>query len=178
MSNVKQEPIDKRAWGLGPWATEPDRVEFESEGFPCLIVRHEASGHLCGYVAVPPGHPWHGKTESYSWDDDGNAIDGGLDVRVHGGVSYAAFCDGNVCHVPKPGEPDDVWWIGFDMGHCDDLSPLMHSQKWFANIPTVVYRTIQYVRAECESVARQAKAAMPVDKDKWISGGPWCVVSS
>src|SRR5690606_18441494 len=29
----------------------------------------------------------------------------------------------SVCHVADAGEPDHVWWFGFDCAHCDDLSP-------------------------------------------------------
>ena len=43
------------AWGQGPWDDEPDRVDFEHAGFPCLLLRNPRLGQWCGYVAVPPG---------------------------------------------------------------------------------------------------------------------------
>ena len=143
-------PIDKSTWGDGPWQDEPDRVEFESEGFPCLIVRNPSLGTLCGYVAMPPGHPWHGKHY------------GDLDVEVHGGLTFADACQGHICHVPKPGAPDDVWWLGFDMGHAWDIWPgYVALTRGFAleGFSGASYKTVEYVRKECESVAAQAKAA-------------------
>lgn len=113
--------IDKAVWGEGPWVGEPDKMQWQdpATGLPCLIVRNsECTGALCGYVGVPPGHPLHGK----SYND--------VEVSVHGGLTFADKCrpeadDGGICHVADPGEPDDVWWLGFDCAHAMDLSPHM-----------------------------------------------------
>lgn len=144
----KLEPIvyDKSSWGPGPWQTEPDRVEFEAEGYPCLITRHQTLGTLCGYVAVPPGHPLHGK----------DPFDDRLSLNAHGGVNYGSLCSGHICHVPKPGEPDDVWWFGFDCGHAGDLSPGTQITSFFP-LNDQVYRDIAYVRGQCEWLAHQLK---------------------
>src|SRR5437667_10881267 len=97
--------IDKTTWGDGPWLTEPDRIEWDHAGLPCLALRNH-HGTWCGYADVAPGHPWHGKSN----DDI-------ADLDVHGGLTYANACqhreDGvmGICHVPKPGEPDDGWWF-------------------------------------------------------------------
>lgn len=40
-------PIDKSAWGPGPWQDEPDRVEWEHAGLPCLMVRSRDLGQWC-----------------------------------------------------------------------------------------------------------------------------------
>src|SRR5260221_8568664 len=141
-TNTKTEAIDKSKWGRGPWQNEPDRIEYEHLGFPCLIVRVDHSGHLCGYVAVPPGHPWHGA----DYND--------VSADVHGGLTYGDTCAGRICHVPKPGEPDNVFWLGFDCGHCDDMSP-----AYPRHLKRGIYRTVSYVRSEIESLAAQAKAA-------------------
>src|SRR5438270_834768 len=93
------EAVDRSKWPHGPWDNEPDRAEFKHLGFPCLLVRQSQSGHWCGYVAVPPGHPWHGLEDYAAYR---------LDVEVHGGITYGNKCAGKVCHVPAPGEPDDV----------------------------------------------------------------------
>jgi hypothetical protein len=96
---------------------EADHVSWvdEESGLPCVMKRHPRSGHWCGYVGVPPGHSEHGK----DWDS--------ARLKCHGGVTYADGCDGDpemgVCHVPEPGEPDDVWGLGFDYAHSGDLSP-------------------------------------------------------
>lgn len=134
--------------GVGPWVDEPDRVEWKSAGgLPCLIVRNAACGHLCGYVAVPPGHPMHGR----GTDDER------LDLDVHGGITYAAACRGDVCHVPAPGEPDDVWWIGFDAAHAGDAIPL--TDRLCPKLMAVsTYRDVAYMRAECEGLAAQLEA--------------------
>src|SRR4051812_33030319 len=101
---------DRPKWGLGPWESEPDRIEFEAHGFPCILHRGGA-GAWCGYVGVDPTHPYHGR------DYDS------LDVSVHGGLTYAKECSGHVCHVPKPGEPENLWWFGFDCAHSGDMHP-------------------------------------------------------
>jgi hypothetical protein len=153
--------VDRSRWARGPWDDEPDRVEFVTEaGFPAII-RRVPSGHLCGYVAVPPGHPAHGKTYGRTWETDEkgetdfdrpvpNVVE---DLVVHGGITYAEPCDHDVgvCHVPAPGESDDVWWLGFDAAHGGDVSPAYSSGYGS-------YRTVAYMRDECESLAKQLAA--------------------
>jgi hypothetical protein len=83
-----------------------------------LAVRHPEYGHWCGYVGVHQGHELHGKR--YQDIED---------IDVHGGLTYSNKCDPSeregtgVCHVPGPGEDEDVWWFGFDCAHYNDLSP-------------------------------------------------------
>ena len=133
-------------FGPGPWQDEPDRVEWRFEGFACLMVRQPDQGHWCGYVGLPPGHPWHGK------DPD--------DAQVHGGITYGSPCEGVVCHVPQPGEPDEVWWLGFDCAHSGDLSPgSMQRYGWPPMSGT--YKDRAYVEREVEQLARQAAEAKP-----------------
>ncbi|HEX9504236.1 MAG TPA: hypothetical protein VF974_08050 [Patescibacteria group bacterium] len=134
---------DKSKWGPGPWQNEPDRIEFEYNRFPCLMQRNMQLGNWCGYVAVPPGHPAFEK----SYND--------IEVNVHGGLTYANHCNGHICHIPKPGKPDNVWWLGFDLGHLDDLMP------WFKRHGIMndgVYRDVAYVKAECKNLAQQLEA--------------------
>ncbi len=147
MSAVAEKKMDKSKWGDGPWQTEPDRKEWEHAGFPCLIVRVESHGALCGYVAVPPGHPWHGK----GYDD----IDG---ADVHGGLTYASKCSGKVCHVPKPGESDDVWWLGFDHAHSGDASPAYDARhRSLGLLDDNIYRDMAYATAGVEALAEAAE---------------------
>lgn len=138
-------------WGDGPWLDEPDRVDFEFAGIPCLLRRNayagkpDASmGNWCGYAAVAPGHPLHG-AGYYAAEEAG--------VRAHGGLTYASACAGEICHVPKPGEPDDVWWFGFDCAHSGDLVPA-HCCRRTAFIGEV-YRDLAYVYAETTLLAAQ-----------------------
>ena len=138
--------IDKSEWAPGPWHQEPDKIEWRHNGLPCLIVRGP-SGALCGYVGVPPGHPWHGA--------DGGVGEPGLDV--HGGITYGDRCqaDGKICHVARPGEPDDVWWLGFDCAHYGDAIP-SRTGDWRL---MGTYKDIAYVRREVERLAEMVKTA-------------------
>lgn len=157
----------ERPWPEGPWMNEPDRVLWTDPdtGLDCMVRRHDRSGHLCGYVAVPAGHPAHGQSY-YHWDDDEEytpvqrAING---INVHGGLTYAEPCDGDqeagICHIPRPGESDDAWWFGFDCAHHMDQSPGNTSYAHLIHrYPGEVYRTVEYVRGECTSLARQLAA--------------------
>ena len=134
-SQAKMRPT----WPQGPWSSEPDRVEWRSHGLPCLILRGPLGG-LCGYVGVPPEHPAHGK----GYDD--------IDVCVHGGLTYARACGGAICHVPAEGETENVWWLGFDCAHCGDMTP---SDAKYGHNRNDVYRDVDYVRCEVESLAEQ-----------------------
>lgn len=154
-------------FGEGPWLDEPDRVEWRHHGYACLARRNNL-GVWCGYVAMPPSHPWHGKDYSAPWDSEyEHKLPGypeSLDaVRVHGGLTYAAACAGEICHVPEPGESDAVWWFGFDCGHCEDYAPGLQQlarTREFADLHRgLTYRDLSYVRREVESLADQARAA-------------------
>lgn len=150
---------DKSSWGRGPWHSEPDRVDFEHAGLSCLLLRG-ALGAWCGYAAVTTSHPLHGKGYDqcidstcgieYCYEHSPSAL-----LHAHGGLTYADACSGAICHIPKPGEPDDVWWFGFDCGHCDDLVPGMAR---YSSIPERgIYRDLAYVRAETERLAEQLR---------------------
>lgn len=150
-SHIARE-VKLEKFGPGPWIDEPDRVEWRHEGLPCLI-RRGPLGALCGYVAVPPEHPWHGA----HYDD--------VPASAHGGLTFADRCHGEICHVPQPGEPDDVWWFGFDCGHYQDLIPEFCKRiadgAYYAPILTegVSYRDVAYVRAETLELAEQVVSA-------------------
>jgi hypothetical protein len=174
MDPIEKTFIDKTGWVDGPWMHEPDRIEWRHEAAPslaCLIVRGHL-GALCGYVGLPPGHPWHGK--DYGADD--------MSPDVHGGLTFAAPCDedGRICHVPQPGEPADVWWLGFDCGHGGDYFMMASGRIMAEKRPDLfsgtyeppppgtdpfwtthgTYRDIAYVRAEVERLAEQCAAAV------------------
>jgi hypothetical protein len=160
-------PLEQRReqWGVGPWLDEPDRVDFEFAGLPCLLHRNiRTDGRYspaawCGYVAVPPGHPLHGL--GYGSPE----VDHAMRVRgVHGGLTYSEACAGHICHVPKPGEPDDVWWFGFDCNHSGDLAPGLAKgfgatggapESCRLTLPGDEYRDIAYVYAETIALAAQ-----------------------
>ena len=161
-------------WAPGPWDGEPDKISWTdaATGRPCLIVR-SPMGALCGYVAVDPGHPLHGVDEDLP------------DLVVHGGITYTDRCQPTeseaegVCHIPEPGRPEDVWWLGFDCGHFDDLMPGLladiastrRSIGLFADLARTgrsprlfggsTYRPVSYVVAQVEALARQLVDAAP-----------------
>lgn len=145
----ENERIKKEA-GHGPWSKEPNRVEFKHGGFHCILHRGGLAA-WCGYVGVGPDHPAHGK----QYDD--------VDVEVHGGLTYAEKCQGHVCHVPAPGEPDDLWWLGFDCSHFMDLAP--GSLAIEHRFPTTIgildrgrYWTVEDVTTETRRLAEQLAA--------------------
>jgi hypothetical protein len=158
--------IDKSAWPRGPWDHEPDKVTWvdPATGLDCMINRGPV-GAWCGYVGVPPEHPWHGKDYMQctlpepcaDWCDD-RYCEHRPDVSIHGGLTYADACQDTadesrgICHVPEPGRPHDVWWLGFDCAHLHDLAPAMER---YGSYGGDVYRDEAYVRAEVLSLARQ-----------------------
>lgn len=162
------DKIDRSEWGPGPWVGEPDKVQWKDDatGLDCLANRHPRSGNWCGYVGVPPGHALHGKR----YDDvhfDGE--DGYPDV--HGGLTFADECEKadapcrGICHIPQPGEPEHLWWFGFDCHHSGDVAP--GSIKWdrdhgFDSYAfNASYRPLGYVQRECAKFAAQIVAAFP-----------------
>lgn len=134
--------VDRDRWPVGPWDGEPDRVEWRSHGMPCLAVRNRM-GAWCGYVAVGAGHPDHGRDYS------------DVDADVHGGLTYSDRCAGPICHVPKAGEEDAVWWLGFDCAHAGDLVPALVATIGRGMFGADRYRSLAYVRAEVERLAEQ-----------------------
>lgn len=181
-----REPIVPREkWGPGPWEDEPDRFAWRSQGFVCLAVRVPTSGTWCGYVAVPPGHPWYGVSafDVVVLNDE--------EVDVHGGLTWGQTgCDEFRTFTPRPGESLDVHWLGFDTNHGADYAPARNAwmrellpyneltamintpydhekrvalEKAFApelyRMGGGVYRTLAYVRGQVEQLAAQAARA-------------------
>ncbi len=161
MRNENGRLIDRYGGEMvdGIWHDEPDRVEFKHAGIQCLAKRGP-HGNWCGYVGVPPGHPWHGEHGiNYREDSLG-------EVDVHGGITYSAACDhdNGICHVPEPGEPEHLFWQGFDCGGAFDLQPMVLT--WSLNRGGYegmgigdVYRDLAFVTAEIKRLAEQAQAA-------------------
>lgn len=99
------------------------------------------------------------------------------DLNAHGGVNFANQCspfggeEDGICHVPGPGETDEVWWFGFDCSHAFDLSPGYEARtrdmlaKIHSSLPRPalldpgpykeVYRDFAYVVEECRQLAKQ-----------------------
>lgn len=136
---------DRSKWDSGPWNNEPDdKVVWidTATNLDCMIVRN-GMGSWCGYVGLPPQHPHHGKKyDAIPWEC----------YDVHGGLTFTDSCGGHICHVPEPGRPHDIWWLGFDCNHSCDRAPL--SYGWRGG----EYRTQQYVVEEVTKLALQASS--------------------
>ena len=152
----RHEMPPKSTWGEGEWQNEPDKKQWQDEktGYPCLIHRG-SSGSLCGYVGISEGHNLH----KVDYD--------GFSVEVHGGLTYSGFCNPSsedeygICHVPEPGDPDNVWWVGFDTAHAFDYCPAIRAvlRGMGSDLDRGdTYRTMDYVEAEVASLAAQLKA--------------------
>jgi len=116
------------------------------EGFEWEVTSNRI-GYRCGYVRVPPGHPWHGKHY--------DAVEPYPDV--HGGLTFAeADTD---C---GKGAEDNAWWLGFDCAHAGDAPdpelPGYYSRGLSLSDGDVI-RTTDYVEAECRNLIEQAQAA-------------------
>ncbi len=113
---------------------------IEHQTFPCYIItRNVMKGrpHLCGYIAVPLGHPWHGK----SYDD--------FESRVHGGLTYSsAFLRAGDTTPIDVAIPIGSWIFGFDCAHYGD-----------GLCGEGGYKDESYVRDELLSLRSQAEAA-------------------
>lgn len=148
MKTIEYRTIDKSSWAKGPWQDEPDKVQWQdpTTGLACLIVRGPI-GALCGYVGVPPGH------EAFGRDYDS------LDLSAHGGLTFAHGCSNgpeatSICHLPEEGEPDGVWWLGFDCAHGGDLAPSPTYTVFLGD----TYRDLAYVKAQVAGLAHQLKS--------------------
>lgn len=151
METIEKDFIDKSIWGPGPWQSEPDKVQWEDPEtkLPCLAVRNKNLGHWCGYVGVAEKHPLYGRP----YND--------YELEIHGGLTFSGPCteadpEHGICHMPSPGESDNVWWIGFDCAHGHDTMPNLKTPLF----PEQEYRTIDYVKTECAGLAKQLKEMM------------------
>ena len=169
METKEYRSVDKSGWPRGEWHDEPDKIQWadEATGLPCLIVRGP-SGALCGYVGVPDTHPWHSKEYGAAIGECNEDCDGDYhyghridsSIRVHGGLTFSDACqhsaeDRGICHVPGPGEPDNIWWFGFDCAHSGDLCP-SYERHYGAGYGS--YKSVAYVRLEVTKLAEQLAA--------------------
>jgi len=175
MRHEYHHDTDKTEWGDGPWLTEPDKVVWvdEATNLDCMIHRNQV-GALCGYVGVPPTHPWHGLSYS-EIEHEG--------VDVHGTLTFTNKCqetateEDGICHVPEPGREHDIWWVGFDCAHNNmDIAPGIEKYRITHPVQSLIhdlseaftgagtwanptYKTVEWVQAEVERLAAQAKEA-------------------
>lgn len=165
--------VDRTGWKPGPWDSEPDRAQWTHAGFACLMVRHPHHGYLCSYVGVDRAHPLYGKHPLHGEADE---LFANLDPARD--LNYGDYCDDVICHVPEPGMPDDVWWLGMDFGHAFDQAPGQEAREreLEKRIPSLAeigerlresyrqlncgprYQDMSFVKAQTEALAEQLRA--------------------
>jgi len=108
-------------------------------------VTSNGRGYRCGYVRIPPGHPWHGK----GYDDIEPY------PEVHGGLTFAR----PDVDCGKGGDDND-WWLGFDCAHYMD-APDPSLPGYRPDMPAYgSIKTTSYVAGQCRSLAKQAAAVV------------------
>lgn len=158
------QQISRSQFGTGPWNDEPNHAEWvdQETQYPCLMLRHDALGHWCGYVGVFGDHPCYGR--------DYDKIE--ARILVHGGLNYSSFrAERRFVRVT----PETPWWFGFDCAHAFDTVPAidvgalkkfkeeldaeMREMLERLNISDKAfkseYRTFDWVRAEVTDLANQ-----------------------
>lgn len=110
----------------------------QHHGFDWFTARNNM-GYRCGYVIVPPGHPWFGQ------DYDSIA------VECHGGLTFSDSTGFG------------AWCVGFDCAHAGDAPDptLPGTHHIFSSLlgGGDVIRSLEFVEAECCLLCAQAAAA-------------------
>ena len=135
----------------GEWDAEPDWLEFEHAGLPCLLLRGP-SGAWSGYVHIPPYHPVLGEVH-----DDGHMY---WPFDVHGGITWEgsrAFSDGRM-----------LFMVGFDLHHLNDWAPEDHKYK---DSMRGEYRNTEYAMQETRLLAEQVSGYKPLEQMANIFSG-------
>lgn len=143
------EPVDMLKRTDGPWKAEPSAANWVDSrtGLNCAMIRHGVLGTWCGYVAVPEGHPLHGKSYSDSVQVPMTFMDRffSRELNVERDIGFLnmflATIDpdralGDQGHIAlvlvlpahqglSYASPDDdgAWWFGFDCAHGGDFMP-------------------------------------------------------
>lgn len=97
-------------------------------------VSKQDRGYHCGYVRIPEGHPWYGEHYNNLFTSEDFVVD------VHGGLTFSAM-----------DRETKEWIIGFDCAHYGD-APTPESEWEYG-----IYRSAEYVEAQCRHLCRQAK---------------------
>lgn len=154
----------------GPWQGEPDKELWKDpeSGFTCLTWRNH-SGVWCGYVELPENHPLYGIEYS---DPVPPSCQHAAEEIMQGPAgkrgAISIFCMAG--RGPMAGDLFDVhgsitfsgarehggFWYGFDCGHSGDYTPALEF-----TFDDGEYRTLEYTKAECASLAKQLMALMP-----------------
>jgi hypothetical protein len=133
-----------------------ERMWFTESGYRAIVIFND-TGHRCGYIEIPRSHPCYEKEYS------------DIDVNVHGGLTFSAYNK----EMPYD-SPEGFWVLGFDCIHSSDSNDLEAYERYsnMGYIPKIqedishifnmifsdgIVRTLDFVVAECESLATQLK---------------------
>jgi hypothetical protein len=133
-----------------------ERMWFTESGYRAIVVFNK-TGHRCGYVEIPRSHPCYEKECS------------DININVHGGLTFSAHVNEMPYDTLK-----EFWVLGFDCIHSGDAIDLESYERYsnMGYIPKIqedishifniifsdgVVRTLDFVVAECESLATQLK---------------------
>lgn len=112
------------------------------------VVLATSMGHRCGYVGVPDGHQYFGK----SYNE--------VDMNVHGALTFSSE------EIGKYPVESDLHWFGFDCAHymdakdvsiMDEMHRNFHEQYSRFESEGAVVRDLAFCERECESLADQLK---------------------
>jgi hypothetical protein len=161
-----------------------EKVWTTNAGYKAVVLMFNRMGHRCGYVGVPPSHMLYKKEYSsycpelaslVQYTKEGPVgkrgpilvfcmVGLGVEPRpdnifdVHGGL---AFSNGGDWGSNYPIPNTNLWWFGYNCGHCDDgldysVMPASVSRTLSVIAPRLgTIRTLEYCVAECESLAQQ-----------------------
>ena len=162
--------------------------KFDYLGYKC-VVTFNTMGFRCGYVGLPKEHCLFGKTYDDYLDikksdieekeisgvfpmlslllDEDERISIECYFNCHEGITYSN--GGKNSNYPIN---SDLWWFGFDCGHCYDSNDYDLAIEYFPHLkehllwtkeiedryPTgEEVRTLEYVEKECKKLAEQLK---------------------
>ena len=130
-----------------------DRWTDDATGYACKIGR-SWGGIKVGYVAVPSEHPFHNKSYEYKIPKTNEHMDmpvsdttGPMELLLHAldedtthiRISLASMVHGGITFADTMKDEDvDLWWFGFDCGHCFDEG---------------IERSDAYLKEECAKLA-------------------------
>lgn len=163
---------------------EPPFHLFKHRDLCCAMARNmSVTGNWCGYVGIEDTHPFYGKdcgdsvivkdlssvkfNNNYigllTLDRDlaaAGAIDIGLYLNVHSGITYAD--DHCPCIDKEIFGP--MWWLGFDTAHAGDawaLQIVIDGATFPMNFESDIYRDYQYARWQTRKLAEQLADLQP-----------------
>lgn len=141
----------------GVWTDEEDFMFWidNYSGLPCMIIRNQSLGNLCGYVGVNKSHPFYGQSYDYVEKQTNNTAHGGLTFANRFKLQrfmrlLTAEMDSKDIH-----KIINYWWLGFDCAHAGDLIPGMPEEFAKISARQDTYKDFPFVIDECTALAAE-----------------------